>query len=119
MHRHTQLRIAGFFLLILIVGASARSAEILLKPRVKSQGTIVLLGDVATVVGEEGEAKLVQQLKRLELFPAPSPGRIRLLHRPEVRELLTLHGVDTSQHRIAGSSYSRITPPITRQSYER
>jgi flagella basal body P-ring formation protein FlgA len=98
--------------LLTVVSPPTMAAEILIKPRVTSRGSVVLLGDVAAVTGSPAEATLVDQLLRLELFPAPSRGRTRLLRRQELRELLVLNGVDAALHGFRGAAYTRIDPPL-------
>lgn len=104
------------FLLIHAAALSGSATEIRLKQRVNSQGSVVLLGDIADVTadpsraGSERPAK-ISGLARLELFPAPGAARSRKVRRREIRELLGLHGVDLTELRFTGSAAVVIESP--------
>jgi len=102
------------FILIHVAALSGSAAEIRLKQRVESRGSVVLLGDIADVCedepnlrGTDGDpargANAEATLARIELFPAPSESRWRTARRREIRELLGLHGVDLSGVRFSGA----------------
>ena len=85
-------KIVLHFLAILVGGWSADAAEVRLLPQSRAKGSLVLLGDVAQV--KSTDAQRTEQLRRVELFPAPAQNRSKLMHIRELVELLILHGVD-------------------------
>ncbi len=99
------------FVLIYVAALSGSATEIRLKSRVDSQGSVVLLGDIASIEVDRpksgrargGRAVDAASLARIELFPAPSASRSRTVRRREVRELLSLHGVDLSTVNFVGA----------------
>ena len=98
------------FALLCVITCRADAAELKFKSRIVSRGSIVLLGDVADVQGANPIE--VESLKRVELFPAPSQGASRTLRRREVRELLSLRGVDLGRHQVAGSHTVHVAPRL-------
>jgi len=113
MPRSTTRKTLVFFLLILASGFSADAAEIQLKRNVTSQGSLILLGDIAAVL--DSDPKVISSLERIELFPAPAVGRARTVRVREVRELLRLNGVDLAACQFSGVETTRIVSrPITK-----
>ena len=90
------------FVLIHVAALSGSATEIHLKQRVDSQGSVVLLGDIANLKegkpdsprASDGGVTDAASLARIELFPAPSVSRSRTIRRREIRELLSLYGVE-------------------------
>ncbi len=68
----------------------------------------MLLGDVAEV--KSTDAKRIEELKRVELFPAPAKSRSKLMHVRELVELLVLHGVEIRDIEFKGTKSTRIYP---------
>ena len=99
------------FVLIHVAALSGSATEIHLKQRVDSQGSVVLLGDIANLKegkpdsprASDGGVTDAASLARIELFPAPSVSRSRTIRRREIRELLSLHGVDMKKVSFAGA----------------
>ena len=92
--------------LCLFVSLAVDAAEVRLKKSVQSQGSLVLLGDVAEV--KDVDPSVVRQLERIELFPAPTRRQARTLRVREVRELMRLYGVDVQACKFAGADTCRI-----------
>jgi len=100
------------FVLIHLAAYSGSATEIRLKQRVASRGSVVLLGDIAELSNggaqsrsSSDEASLdVATLSRIELFPSPGVARSRTIRRREIRELLSLHGVDPQSIEFSGAS---------------
>jgi flagella basal body P-ring formation protein FlgA len=105
------------FVLIYIATLSGSATEIRLKSRVDSQGSVVLLGDIANLRADTPAARSlaggrtadVSSLARIELFPAPGVSRSRTIKRREIRELLSLHGVDLRSINFVGAESVTIT----------
>ena len=106
MSESLRSRITLFFLTMLAGSLSAESAEIQFKPQADVRGSLVLLGDVAQI--QDPDAKQVDTLRRIELFPSPARGRSRTVTDVEIRQLLQLHGVSTTEHRFVGAESVRI-----------
>ena len=78
--------------IIVIFPSISAAAEIQVQPRGSVPGSVVLLGDVSRITGTDTSE--IEQLKRLELFPAPTRGTARMVRRSEIRELLRLNWED-------------------------
>jgi hypothetical protein len=97
--------------LIHVAALSGSATEIRLKSRVDSQGAVVLLGDIADLKADTpvarslagGRTADVSSLARIELFPAPGVSRSRTIRRREIRELLSLHGVNLRSVNFVGA----------------
>jgi flagella basal body P-ring formation protein FlgA len=95
-----------FFFSFVLSGLTADAGEVHLRAQAEVPGSIVLLGDVAEVRADD--PKLAADLKRLELFPSPRPGRSRSLHKQELKELLALSGRDETLVKVAGARVARV-----------
>ena len=84
--------------LFILAGASAEAAELRLRPEATVRGGMVRVADLAEVVGN-GAAELQGVL----LFPAPGPGKERIVRRGEIAELLALHDLPLAQHEFSGA----------------
>lgn len=107
-------RITVFFITILAGSWTAEGAEIRFKPQADVRGSLVLLGDIAEVLGTEAET--LDSLRRIELFPSPARGRVREVRNVELRQLLQLHGVNAAEHRFTGAESIRIAHRQTKLS---
>jgi flagella basal body P-ring formation protein FlgA len=107
-------KIVLHFLAILVGGWSADAAEVTLLPQSRAKGSLVLLGDVAQV--KSTDAQRTEQLRRVELFPAPAQNRSKLMHIRELVELLILHGVDIDDLEFTGTRTTRIYAPTQKKS---
>ena len=88
--------------LLLALSLPAESAELRLRPQCQSRGSVVLLGDVAEIVGgDEGQVKL---LAAIELFPTPPPSQQRFVRLREIQDSLLVHQVNLTEHRFSGSN---------------
>ena len=103
---HTGLKTILFFWVFVLAGMSADAVEIRLKPLVRLQSSIVLLGDVAEFPGMDAER--ANRWRRLELFPAPAVGTTRNVRHQEIRELLELNGVDAADFSLTGPAVVQI-----------
>ncbi len=102
----SKAKITFYFFTIVLAGWSADAAEVVLRPQSHAQGSLVLLGDVADVTSTD--AKRIETLKRVELFPAPAKNRSKLMHVRELTELLVLHGVEIRDIEFKGTKTTRI-----------
>ncbi len=116
MSHRVAKRVLGYFTLFLLSGAAASAAQIELKSTVSSPGSLVLLGDLAKITGDD--AREIEQLKRLELFPAPAQGTSRVVRRGEIQELLRLNEIDLRGHHFTGATVraNRLSSPAPRAS---
>jgi flagella basal body P-ring formation protein FlgA len=112
MPNSMQTKTTLYFLLIVATGMSADAAELRLKQQVRVPGPLVLLGDVAEIKTDNVEQQ--QRLRRLELFPAPAAGVTRVVRAQEIRELLNLHGLDTSSLTWQGEPVIRVFAELPR-----
>lgn len=101
-----RIKILLNFFAIMLASLSAEAAEIALKANVDATRAIVRLGDVAEV--KSADDKLAALLNDLALFPSPTPGRTRMLHVRELRELMALNGIATGDVRFSGSRLVRV-----------
>lgn len=102
MHWNSSLR--GFGFLALLMTASfikpGWSTEIQLKQNCRISDSVVTLGDVAVLVGEE---QTVRKMSQLELFPAPPSGRSKRVTRQTIEEWISLRGLDVNSHVFSGA----------------
>ncbi|MCA9123756.1 MAG: flagellar basal body P-ring formation protein FlgA [Planctomycetaceae bacterium] len=110
MTRSAQTKVVLYFVAVLIGNWSADAAEVTLRPQSHAKGSLVLLGDVAEVKSSDEHRSEV--LKRVELFPAPSPHHTKLMHVRELVELLVLNGIDLKDLEFRGARTTRIYPAV-------
>jgi flagella basal body P-ring formation protein FlgA len=106
MTNAAQTKVALYFFAIIAGSWSADAAELTLLPQAHARGSLILLGDVAEI--KSTDADRVEQLKRVELFPAPAQHRSKLMHVRELIELLVLHGIDLKDLSFTGTRTTRI-----------
>jgi hypothetical protein len=93
----------------ILAGWSAEGAEVRLRPEAMVAGSIVRLSDIAEIGGPDSAS-----LEDVPLFPAPGPGKERIVRRGEIAELLALCEIDDKLHRLTGADHiviRRIRPP--------
>lgn len=103
-------------LLLIVVAAwlaltawSARGAELRLKPQARCNSSVLRLGDIAEVFAAEGWQ--ADQLKAIELGPAPSTGTKRFVRAREVQDALWMRGLNLAEHRISGTDRVEVIGP--------
>lgn len=106
MTKAAQTKVALYFFAIIAGSWSADAAELTLLPQAHAKGSLILLGDVVDI--KSTDADRVEQLKRVELFPAPAQQRSKLMHVRELIELLVLHGIDLKDLSFTGTRTTRI-----------
>ncbi len=97
----------------IVVASWAGAAELRLRDECQAGGPVVTLGDVAEI--HSNDAKQVEALAAIELFPAPAATRRRYLRLREIQDLLLLRGINLTEHRFSGSSQVTIlgrTEPV-------
>lgn len=99
--RKTGVRVV-LALMALACSGAALTAEIELRREGRSEGSIVRLGDVATIRSIDSQEAAA--LASTELFPAPPTGQQRFVRVRELQDLLLLRGVQLQQHRLTGAS---------------
>ena len=109
-------RVTLFFLSLLAGSSAGGAAEIQFKSQAEVRGSLVLLSDIANI--QDSDTQLVESLKRIELFPSPANGRLRIVRDVEIRQLLQLHGVRTADHRFSGAEsvqigHAKMPPKVT------
>lgn len=101
----SHLRLTSFALVALL-GSSATAAEIELRAQAQPTDGLVRLGDIAIIhAASDREAS---SLTQIELVPAPSSGRTRMLKLRDVRDLLALQGVKLTDHHFSGATQTQI-----------
>jgi flagella basal body P-ring formation protein FlgA len=82
------------------------AVEIRLRSTATSGSSIVRLADVAEVIGEP---QVASALTDVPLCPAPAAGQERKLSQEDVRQLLTLSGLERSDCVVTGSDFVALT----------
>jgi hypothetical protein len=103
------LRISAMAWAFILAGWSADGAEVRLRPEAMVAGSIVRLSDIAEIGGPDSAS-----LEDVRLFPAPGPGKERIVRRGEIAELLVLSEVDIKIHPLTGADrivIRRTRPP--------
>jgi flagella basal body P-ring formation protein FlgA len=98
-----------FFAAAMCVVAEAGAAEVRLKPQARTKTGIVMLGDIADVFA--AEAWQTDQLRAIELGPAPATGGRRFIRSREVQDALFMRGINLSSHQISGADRIEVTGP--------
>jgi hypothetical protein len=101
MHRP---RVVLYFTLLLASAASAdaaESVEVRLRSSAVCQATIVRLSDVAELLGDESD--LNEALGAIAVAPAPAAGSSRELSQQELRQILTISGIERTRYVLTGS----------------
>lgn|GEM_PF-1340578 len=88
---------------------AASAAEIRLKAQARTSASVVRLGDVADVF--TADAFQGEQLRGIELGPAPAPGRRRYVRVREVQDAVWTRGISLAQHQFSGVEQTEITGP--------
>lgn len=95
------------FILLLTLATTAGAAEITLREEASiSVGTLLRLGDVATITGDEAD-----RLALLPLMPVPSPGTRQFVSAASVRAMLAAQGESAAAHRFAGAYRVLVATP--------
>jgi len=89
-------------MVIWTVTATATAAEIHLRRECRCAGALVTLNDVAEIYANS--AAEGSRLAAVELFPAPTAGKSRMVRSREIQDLLGRRGVDLRKNRLAGAS---------------
>ncbi len=103
---HKVIRLCVSGLLILVLGRFSFAATFVFHPQYTSHGGPVLLGQIAEITDCDDATR--DALARLELFPAPPLGEAKFVSVQDVREILTLRGIDTTVHLWQGAPQGRI-----------
>src|SRR5688572_19102957 len=98
------------FLLMTLSTLTAGAAEIQLRAAAQPTGALLLLGDVAEVFARD--AAQAEELKQIELFPAPAIGGKRYVRLREVQDVLERRGISLSEHTFSGSSQVAVTAEV-------
>jgi len=107
----------GFALWAAVAGlgfcaAPLGAAEIELRSDFRSDGGLVLLGDIATITASDpAETK---RLAALDVTAAPPAGQRKYLRARELQDLLAARGVNWRQHRLSGASQITILGALDR-----
>ena len=106
------------FLLLLPVGicmatAAAGAAEIQLHSECRSDGGLILLGDLADVYSADADE--IKKLSAIDVVPAPPGGERRYLRTREIQDILTSRGLNLRQLRFSGASQVTIVGTLEQQ----
>jgi flagella basal body P-ring formation protein FlgA len=88
--------------LLVLAASPAAAVEVRLRSSVVCPAPVVRLADVAEVRGGENP-EFSDALSSVVLCPAPAPGSTQSLSQHQVRQLLTLSGVEASRLLVTGS----------------
>ncbi len=106
----------GAMLVALCMAAPAvgTAAEIQLRSECRSDGGLILLGEIAQIYAQDDN--IAKQLAAIDITPAPPAGERRYLRSREVQDILASRGVNLRQHRFSGASQVALigtmeTPP--------
>lgn len=103
LSRHAAVALLAF------APAGVYAADVRLFEDASPGGTIVRLGDVATVSSASSGER--DRLERTPLMPTPAPGTRQYLSATTIRELLAAQGVSPSAHRFSGAFRVRVGTP--------
>ncbi|MCE9606647.1 MAG: flagellar basal body P-ring formation chaperone FlgA [Planctomycetia bacterium] len=109
MTNRTTTLAAFLFASLAIFACAADGAEVRLKAQARCRTGVVLLGDIAEVFA--AEAWQTEQLRAIELGPAPSTGGRRFIRAREVQDALWMRGINLSSHQISGADRIEVTGP--------
>ncbi len=102
------LLLAGWLPLFTELG---NAAEIRLRPEFVCRRAVVTVGDIVEMRNLRREE--AEELGAIELFTAPPAQQERLVRVAEVRELLSLHGVDLAAVQFQGAEQVRIRSTVS------
>jgi hypothetical protein len=83
------------------ITADVAAAEVRLRPTASCSSSVIRLADVAEVIASD--SRLGQALADVMLCPAPPAGEERTLSANDVRQMLSLSGVEQRDFRMQGS----------------
>jgi flagella basal body P-ring formation protein FlgA len=106
MTKSQRLRIGLTLCCVAAAQLAGSAAEFQLKPEYVCQRSFVRVGDIVEMSNVRPEE--AREIAAIELFAAPAARQTRALRASELRELLTLHGVDLSAVQLRGASEVRI-----------
>ena len=89
------------FAVCVLVACSAQATEVRLHSVASCTATVVRLGDIAEIAADD--PAIAEDLAAVPLFPAPTAGKSRQLDRNQVRQLLSISGIDLKQLSLTGS----------------
>jgi flagella basal body P-ring formation protein FlgA len=84
------------------LAAAVKAAEIQLRAECRSDGGLILLGDLAEVYSQD--AGEIKKLSAIDVVPAPPGGERRYLRTREIQDILAARGVNLRQLRFSGAS---------------
>jgi hypothetical protein len=84
-----------------LAACSAQAAEVRLRSTASCSASVVRLGDIAEIASDD--PAIADDLVAIPLFPAPTDGKSRQLDRNQVRQLLSISGIDLKQLSLTGS----------------
>ena len=93
--------------LVVVLAASAESAEVRLRSSAVCTAAVVRLADVAEIHAED--ARMAQSLGEIPLCPAPATGKPKSFSQDDVRHLLALSGVERTTAQVTGSETVTVT----------
>jgi flagella basal body P-ring formation protein FlgA len=85
----------------------AAAAEIHLRPEVRTEKTLLLLGDVAEIFAADPQE--TQTLAALELVPAPPQGQKLAIRIRDIQDLLSIRGVNLADCQFSGAAQVLVT----------
>jgi len=88
-------------LLIVTIAGPVSAAEVRLRASIVCPAPVVRLADVAEIRGDD--RAVAEALGYVALCPAPAPGSTQQLSQHQIRQLLTLSGVQPAQVVVTGS----------------
>ncbi|MEM6798962.1 MAG: flagellar basal body P-ring formation chaperone FlgA [Planctomycetota bacterium] len=92
-----------------LVASSSIAAEIVLRDRLSTSGSVVRLGEIASVGGLSPAA--AERLGRSPIMPAPAPGTMQIVRAEEIRDLLVAQGMTATDLRFAGAARILVSSP--------
>ena len=89
------------FAVCVLVACSVQATEVRLRSVASCSAAVVRLGDIAEIASDD--PAIADDLAAIPLFPAPAAGKSRQLDRNQVRQLLSISGIDLKQLSLTGS----------------
>ena len=85
----------------------AAAAEIHFRPEVRTEKTLLLLGDVAEIFAADPQE--TQKLAALELMPAPPQGQKLAIRIRDIQDLLSIRGINLADCEFSGAAQVLVT----------
>ena len=88
--------------IVALLAARGEAAELKLRGEVRTQKSLLLLGDVADIYAAEPQE--ARSLAAVELMPAPASGNRQFVRLRDIQDLLAIRGINLAELQFTGAS---------------